>query len=508
MGVAPQPMLQIDSQMLTGNPLPHRGTDRMDHKMQLHDRQCVTVHRMNTLMRTTGRLLTAGLLAFICLFSTDASAQTYMTQQPQAGPWNAPGPGFSPVSYGPPMMSQTGGYPPMGTYSGSAACPDCQPGMSSSPIWGGQQSGPGTYTGTSNAYPEEYGNGPIERFLATTHRGAFYRLEYLLWTADEPGDTLLGSPINGIDNPGAPFLVADPADNTLFGTARVFDIKPMSFRDLSGIRGTYGLSTKPVDLELNIFKLQKEIDTLNVTENELPSNPIPGFGTFIATSTFVNGALSNNVQLYDQSFQASFETDLWGAEAKMLFNTAISGYGIRIRPLTGFQYLNLEERLLQVGVFNNRGTIPDVTTVIDSRTHNHLYGGVIGGRAEWVTQWFTLGIEPKFMLGLNSYQARLTTQDVTGPDDPFLSREINDTKFSPVFQGQVYARIHVSENFTISVGYDVLWAARVTRAHKNIFYNIDDTGATPVSDFDLRVDREGMVWEGLSIGAEYRFPKR
>jgi len=456
-------------------------------------------------MRIFGRSLTAGMLALLCLITTEASAQTYMTQQTPAGYWNTPGPGMMPISHGSPAMPPQYGMTPGG---GGHLEANYLTEQQASPIWANNPHSGAGYAGNSAGLEEEWGQGPLERFLVTATRGSFFRLEYLLWEAEEPGDQLLGSPIAGVDNPGAPFLVADPADNTLFGTARVFDIKPISFKDLSGIRGTYGLTMKPFDLEMNIFKLQEETDTLRVTENELPSNPIPGFGTFIATSTLTNGQVSNNVQLFDKSFQAGFETDFWGAEAKVLLNTDIAGYGIRVRPLIGFQYLNLEERLLQIGVFNNRNTIPDVTTVIDSDTQNHLLGGTIGARAEWVTQRFTLGIEPKAMLGANIMDARLSTQGVTGPDDPLLVRDASDTFFSPVLQGQAYARVHLNENFTISVGYDVLWAARVSRPHKNIIYNVDDTGASPVSDFDLRIDKDEMLWDGLTIGAEYRFPKR
>src|SRR5262249_24976739 len=95
------------------------------------------------------------------------------------------------------------------------------------------------------------------------------------------------------------------------------------------------------------------------------------------TSGLVNGQGSEHLLFHNTSFEAVFTSQLWGAEANYLCDVNNADW-FHVRPLLGARYLNLTERLTQIGVFTDPLiNVPPIITTIDSRTTNNLYGGQI-----------------------------------------------------------------------------------------------------------------------------------
>jgi len=212
-------------------------------------------------------------------------------------------------------------------------------------------------------------------------------------------------------------------------------------------------------------------------------------------------------RLYDESFSARFTSNLWGVGANLVFNTDPNpGEGLTVRPMLGFRYIVLKERLKQVGVFNLGQTVPDQTSVIDAQTRNSIYGPTVGVRVELEHRWFTIGVSPSFLLAANSTEATVLSDRFLGPNDPLYRTEIDRTIFTPAFQVGVYGRVHVTENFSIHVGWDFLWMTRITRPQDSINYNVNGVGGVPTSSaISAKQSLGDYQAHGLSIGGEIRF---
>ncbi len=435
-----------------------------------------------------GRVAAGALLACCLLLPKSLFAQG----APQPSPWvdaaGNPVPISSPPRYPPALQYGTVQQHQPFPYSPAAAA---TPGVP-------YQAHDGIVT-TSMTADEEWEPGPLEKALEQLTRNMWIRTEYLLWEIDEPGDTLLGAPLAGIVNPRAPFEITDPVFGQPVGTARVPSLSDITFRDKNGVRGTVGVPLTFADWETSIWTLEKARDSH--VARDIPSDPNADLPHFIATSTLVDGRVSDNVELYDDSFTATYTSKIWGAETKLVFNTDPSIEGIRLQPMVGFGHLNIQEELQQRGVFDSFDTLAPLTSEIDSDTKNHLYGPILGLRAEFIApwQWITLGLEPKVMLGVDNYTAQVRTNNFRGPGDPEVITQEEKTIFSPVIEAAVYARFELTKRFTFHVGYNVLWAARITRPQDNILYN--DNGPLPEPPgIVVRVGRQHLTLEGLTIG--------
>ncbi|GAB4147381.1 MAG: hypothetical protein Tsb009_20570 [Planctomycetaceae bacterium] len=333
---------------------------------------------------------------------------------------------------------------------------------------------------------------PLERILRTAARNSWIRLEYLNWSLSDTDETLLGERTLNTANPRVPFA-------TLQGVARALDTTPLSFKDISGVRGTWGVPLTFGEFELSAFLLEQDSDKV------IPST-IPSPGLLVATTVLGDGGLISAVRVYDKAFEATFTSDVWGAKANIILDTAPPGEGFKLRPLYGVRYLGIQEQLTQVGTFNGNATINDFTSVIDSDNFNNIYGLNIGLQAELVHRWFTIGVRPEVTLGANSYQARVRTDRFVSPTDPTLVSEISGAEFAPVGELGVYGRIRVNDSFSLFVSYNLLYATRVIRPHKSINYNVNTVLTVPVSSaFSAKKVFEEMLIQGLTVGGEIRF---
>lgn len=331
--------------------------------------------------------------------------------------------------------------------------------------------------------------------------GGFFRLEYLNWTISKPGPVLLGAPIRGVGDPSQPQPFFDNG-GALQAVAFVPNLGQINLKNLNGVRGTmdtdlfYGGT-----LEVSAFLLDRA--TSSIEYDGLYNN-----GTEVVTSTFFHGDLgdarnTNNLFAYNRQFKANYTSRLWSIEGNYLFDGDQEGF-LQFRPMLGVRYYSVHEALTQEGTFTNTAIIaPDTISTIDTVAYNQLWGGQLGFRSELVTKYLVLGIEPKFALMGNAGTAQVTTNHFRSNLDPIVSTKENFLTFSTVFDGGTYARVNVTPNLSLRVGYSIMFVSRVSRPGSDIFYN--DNGPTNPPAVVARKSFNDITVQGLTLGAELRY---
>lgn len=459
-----------------------------------------------------GRIAAAVVLVSFLLSSRSATAQPgavypvdAMYGPPPAAAAGAYSPGSSAAALpggAPPMIAWDGGMPApdhygAGWYGDPAAwCPPGYPHFAD-----GVRYDDGIVT--SQAYRDDdwYAASPLEKTLELAARNSWFRLEYLLWDINEPGDELLGAGTLLTPDPRLPFGVT--AGNQTLGLARVEDLREFGLKDTNGIRGTLGVPLRFGSFEMNAFALEQQGDAL--TSNDLPQvsffNP-----NFVGTTVLADGEPSTFIRLYDLAFRATYQSDIWGSEANFVWDPDWKLWFVDIMPLWGYRYISVQEQLTQTGTFSDGSGDPLFQTLIDSDVHSHAHGVNIGFKAEWETKWFTVGAVPKVALGVNQYRIRVTTDQFTGPVDPERVVETDEVEFSPIAEISAYAKIHLSDNFSLFAGYNLTWIMRVVRPHDAIIYNVRTVLGRPVAaDFGIDDNPSNLWFQGLIVGGELSF---
>lgn len=455
-----------------------------------------------------GRFTARVVLALCCLSPSALYAQ-YAPGQPvyspppgSAGQVAAPmAAGYAPSPYVPAQPASYGGghyagevyapyppAPPVGYGYGYNYCPPTAGGM------------------IEERVPDDRGwdyESPVDQFLANLVKNSWVRLSYLNWNMDEPGNALVGAPVEGVIDPREPFPIN--IGGVPVGTARVANLDEIGLNNRNGIEGKIGIPLTFGTIEGSIFALEKKSEEIVATD--LPSEPAPGLQHFVAISTLTNGEIGRNLFLFDRSFRTTFTAQLWGTEGNFVWDPYVAGEGLKFQPLVGFRYLNHMERLRVNGVFDQFGALPEdliLNSQIESTTRNHIYAPQIGLRTELVHRWFTVGVEPKISFGVNNYEAIVRTEEIITPGEAPRTTVEDGFAFSPIGSLDVYGRIHVHENFSIFVEYDLMIGAKFARPHDSILYNDLGVGAG-MPGIVADVGFENVLYSGIAIGGEFRF---
>lgn len=345
----------------------------------------------------------------------------------------------------------------------------------------------------------DYEDSPFDRFLTAAVKSMWLRGEYLQWKFDGPGNTLLGSPVAGVVNPAIPFqatVAGQPA------TAQVPTTNALHFRNVQGFRGTVGLNTNEGSLEANYFNFSRAQSGQFLAVAPAPVLA-PETQIQYATSTLVHGQPSNNVFLYDSSFQVSQSTQMSGAEANWVAKSPYEE-GFLTRPLVGFRYIDFREQLFQRGVFNQGGQLnPPLVSDINSDVTNKVYAPQIGLRLEMVHRWLTVGFEPKVAFGVNNYNASVGTIHLRSPGDPPVLTTQSGSHFAPIGDFSFYGKLNLRDNFSLFGSYQIMVATGISRPANNIYYN--DNGPTNPAAIVVDPSFQRMVWQGFTVGGELRF---
>jgi hypothetical protein len=348
-----------------------------------------------------------------------------------------------------------------------------------------------------------YENSPMDEFVKDLVTDSFFRIEYLNWTMKKPGDTLLGSGTNATLNPRRPFRVS--SGNALLGEARVLSTTRLELDNLDGIRATLGIPLVSGTIEGSIYAFEDSHTTDGVFSGL--GEPAPGnvvvLPQFIANTTLTNGVQGTNAFLYDSSYRMAFRNRVWGSDINYVLEAYDPNPGLQLRPLIGIRYYDQSENFTQIGVFDDDGQIPELSSEIHSDSTNHVYLAQIGLRAELVSRWLTVGLEPKVGLGVNDYESSVSTIRLRSQGDPAVRTEDSGARIAPFGELALYSRIHISENFSISVGYTVVIIDNITRPHSSILYN--DNGPSNPAGFVVAPSFDTMYYQGINVGGELRF---
>ncbi len=319
-----------------------------------------------------------------------------------------------------------------------------------------------------------------------------------------------------VTNPEKPFVIFGPGTNTPIGFGSIPSTAPMNLTNASGVQVTGGVEL--IDggqLEVSAFMLAKKQSGYTLAlGSQFDLSTLPGIpasaafppGTFVpivvGTSTLSNGQISDHIFLYNQSYSAVFASQLWGGEANYLWGDTADA--IQFLPLAGVRYLNLTESFTQVGVFQDQFVAtPPVSTQIGSHTINNLWGGQIGFRAQVVTKYIDFGVTPKLlMLGDTAYSSVYAAR-FRSNSDPTVFNDNMTTKFTFGTDVNAFASVNIAPNFSVRVGYNILWINQVTRPNRDIVYN-DNGLAAPAAIGQQTVFHDILI-NGFSFGAEFRY---
>ena len=407
-----------------------------------------------------------------------------------------------------PGMYPPGGYggPSMGSQGWNPAPRPYNPGPANR-SWG-------DVTGNQGFQYEET---PLDEFFRDVARDSYFRLEYMSWSFKQPGDTILGAPVALVANPTRRFPVTVAAQ--VAGEAVVPTTTGIDIDGVNGIRGTLGVPLTSGVLEANIFTFATSEERKEYLNLGAPTFiDLTALPQFVATSTFVDGSgADQNLFLYDEYYNMKLSSNLWGTEINYLFDAALPEPFLRIQPLIGFRFVNFDETFVQTGSFNEQGNFSGVdangnsvtrlVSTIASQAENRVYVPQIGFRAELNSRWVSFGVEPKFGLGVNTYNDNVTVRQLRSPGDPTVSSDEREEILSAAGELNIYGRFHPRENITLSVGYTLMFIDNISRPHSSIYYDDPGIQNSQTQDSLIRVNPsfELMYFEGINVGAEIRF---
>jgi hypothetical protein len=350
-----------------------------------------------------------------------------------------------------------------------------------------------------------YEDTPLDEFIKDVSRDAFVRLEWLSWSFKKPGGSALGAPILSTVDPREEFDITVAGTN--FGEAYVETLRGINPDQVDGLRGIVGLPLAKGDVEASIFYFEKFSQQKLVDDLGLPTSGDPFAVTkFVATTTLTDGQVGNNAFLYDREFAAGFESSLWGTDINYVFDAPMTPPFIQIRPMFGFRFLAIDERLNQRGVFDGQGQLTPaqtVTSIISSDSENNVYIPQVGFRVEMSNRWATIGVEPKFGLGVNQFRSNVFTESLRSVGDPLTSTTDSGERLSASGELSVYGRIHINRHVSLTVGYSFLFVDNVTRPQDSILYNDNGPNADPA--IVVNPGFELMYYQGLNVGGEIRY---
>lgn len=349
--------------------------------------------------------------------------------------------------------------------------------------------------------------------LKEAFANSYLRVDYLLWDITGPSNVLLGAPnSSGADlsgkTPNNRLVAVDPVNGPRQLTSAIVPTLQQSYMQQSGIRGVIGVPTREGTLEAETWYIEKGRNNIQI--NPFLDNQIPPGQTLIGGMTLLNnGAVSSTTMiLFSQSYQAAQQTALFGAEGNWIFNPFTANVPMEVSPILGFRYIRLQDTLHIFG-----DDIPDPTNApttvlhhdISSLARNNIFGPQIGLKfASTVFKRVDLGAETKFVIGINKMSESVRTQQIYSTAEAPQIHNDQPTRFSPFFDLSLYSKIHLTNNFHLYVGYDLLLGSGISRAYQNIYYNAPASVNDPPA-ITLQSSHDTFIAHGLAVGGELVF---
>ena len=373
--------------------------------------------------------------------------------------------------------------------------------------------------------------GPYGRYWASA--------EYLLWWTKK--DNLPPLVTTGVP-PGTGAL-GQPGTVVLFGGDQDYGVR-------QGVRLTAGMwldDCQRKGVEVSTFCLSQDSEDFSAFSSGSPilARPFFDIATGAPNSQLVAfpGLLAGGVEVNSESWLKSCEINCI-CNHKCCYTCDDCGCctGGRLDLIAGFRFLELREELTiaenlvvqpgvpVLGTFPNLGGVPFVGgTQIGVRDHfrteNRFYGGQVGVRGEYAMGGglFVNGTA-KVALGVMDQTVDIDGATiVSGPGGTVVAPgglltqtsnigHYNHTEFATVSELGVNLGYQVDRNFSVFVGYTLLYVTNVVRPGDVIDFTVNSTRvptslipatgpAQPAFSF-----RDSDFWaQGFSIGAEVRY---
>ncbi len=292
-----------------------------------------------------------------------------------------------------------------------------------------------------------------------------------------------------------------PSQVAVLAVGQLAPLSAFQLDNNNGFRGVFGVDLTFGAMETDFFVMNKSKSGYQFVP--IPTGLIgaPGAGGGAGVDPLVipvtvNGAIapdvfddagnlvtdSNNYYLiYNDSYIVNYETESWGVSQSMFWTLRERPDRFRVSSSLGFRYFDFREQMIQRGSFSNDPAVAeyfynselgsDLNSTIDSVTKNQVYGPTAGIRARVGDEQFSFGVDTKVMLGLNTYDAKVSVDDLLFVGDDNFTQD-KGTEFAPGFEMVADAKVKVAEHVTLTVGYNFLWFGDVTRPADNIQYDI------------------------------------
>ncbi|MBL4885392.1 MAG: BBP7 family outer membrane beta-barrel protein [Planctomycetaceae bacterium] len=299
-------------------------------------------------------------------------------------------------------------------------------------------------------------------------------------------------------------VVGDPSQVAVLAIGQLAPMQAFQLDNNNGFRGVVGIDLLFGAIETDFF-------VMNTSRSSYQYIPITGGlirfpGTEVSTGVdpmvipvLVNGEMAPNIYdnagnlitdsnnfylLYNDSYIVDYKTEAWGFNHSMFWTLRERPGRFKLSGSLGFRYFDFREQMLQQGSFSDDDTVADFTyntelggsldSTIDSVTKNSVYGSTAGLRAEVGDERFSLGLDTKVLLGLNTHEAKVAVDDLLFVGDDNFTRD-KATDFAPGFEMVFDTKVKIAAHATLVVGYNFLWFGEVTRPADNIYYDINAT---------------------------------
>jgi len=326
-----------------------------------------------------------------------------------------------------------------------------------------------------------------------------------------------------------PLVINQPVSGGAFTT--VLGDKQIDLGWRSGAKFALGYffdDNQALGAEVNYFFLLKESKkhTVSSDANGSPRLRVPFFD--VQTGLEDSSALATP-GLYRGTAILKVDNMMQGAELNILGAFPSCDCNMKFGLLAGFRWWNFDEHLKFLA---NSPIIspPSIYNYADKfRVENNFYGGQIGASFDYKYCAFYFNLKGKVALGAMCQKTVVdgffTTNEFTGLSETFtggffaLPTNIGShkkTRFSVLPELDVNVGYQFTENFSIRVGYSVLYVSNVLWAGKQIDRNINPSQSANI-DFTPtpllvgepspkpRTKSEGLWAQGFNVGLEFQF---
>lgn len=292
-----------------------------------------------------------------------------------------------------------------------------------------------------------------------------------------------------------------PSQVAILAVGQLAPMHAFQLDNNNGFRGVFGLDLTFGAIETDFFVMNKSRSSYQFVPIVSGLIGLPGAGGGggvdpLVIPVLVNGAIapdvfdnsgnlvtdSNNFYLiYNDTYTVDYESEAWGFNHSMFWTLRERPDRFKLSGSLGFRYFDFREQMLQRGSFSDDDTVADFTYIselnspldstIDSVTKNHVYGPTAGIRAEVGDEQFSLGVDAKVLLGVNTSEAKVAVDDLLFIGDDNFTVD-KGTEFAPGFEMVFDTKVKLTEHASLVVGYNFLWFGDVTRPGDNIYYDI------------------------------------